>query len=49
VENDVQKYVQIALDADLKKEIKIRCAAEGKTLRELVTKLLTDYLNKMKI
>ena len=38
------EFVQVELNPDLKKRVKMACAAEGITVITLVTKLLTDYI-----
>ncbi len=38
------KYVQIEIDSDLKRKVKIKCAMSGDTLKTVITALLTGWV-----
>lgn len=45
--NDKQQLTRIGIeiDKDLKADVKIKCAREGLTITDVVTKLLEDWTN----
>ena len=42
-----EAYMQIQLDPELKKRVKVVCAGKGITVKVLITRLLTDYLESI--
>lgn len=41
-----QTQIGIQINTDLKTDVKIKCAKEGKTIREVVEQLLTEWVKK---
>ena len=41
---NMEKYLQIQLDSALKRRVKMRCASTGETVKTLVTRLLTEWV-----
>lgn len=39
-------YIQLEIDEDIKKQLRVRALNEDKTLKQVITNLIINYLNK---